>query len=83
MQKQLRKILGTVKYSDETWVDVLERVNKDVGIDIKTCYKLIGVILDELERSKIPVIPTVFPTEETSKKMEEYAKKETATKKGK
>ena len=46
--QRLYKILGTVKYADESWSDVLERINKDGGVDIKTTRLVLGVVLDEL-----------------------------------
>ena len=49
MRNKAKKILGTTKYADESWADTIDRVNRDVGVDIKTCYKLIGVIMDELD----------------------------------
>ncbi len=48
-RKKLHKILGTVKYADETWVDTFERINKQGAMDIKTVYHVLGVVLDELD----------------------------------
>ena len=51
-KKQLHKILGTVNYADETWVQTLERINKQGAMDVKTVFQVIGVILDELDGRK-------------------------------
>lgn len=51
-QQKLHKILGTVKYHDETWEETLERCNKDGGVDTKTLQRLLGVVLDILYGSK-------------------------------
>lgn len=86
MEKKLRKILGTIKYGDETWSDTLDRVNKDFGIDIKICYKLIGVILEEIERiekANTPIIPTAFAGEPLPEVKKDHVKKTKTTKKAK
>lgn len=56
MEKKVIKIIGTrrYKFTDrggnerlETWIDVLNRVNRESGVDIKVCYLLVGLLLDE------------------------------------
>ena len=44
--------IGAFKYEDDTWADVLERANKEGGIDIKLVYKVLGCILEELDDRK-------------------------------
>lgn len=72
MEKRIRKIIGTAKYKDETWEEVMLRVNREGGVDLKIIYRIIGVILDEVEKGYVPTIPTVFKTDD---------KKETTSKK--
>lgn len=50
--QRLNKILDTVKYADESWADVLERINKDGGIDAKSLRRILGVVLDEIYDKK-------------------------------
>lgn len=69
MEKRIRQIIQTAKYSDESWEDVLSRVNKDGGADLKALFRIMGIVLDEIERLRTPIhtIPTVFPKKEDVK----------------
>lgn len=79
MEKRIRRIIGRAKYGDETWEEVMTEINRTVGMDLKTVFQLIGVILDELDRTTVPVVPIVFADDPAPEK--ENVKKETKSKK--
>lgn len=49
MEKKIRKIIQSAKYSDESWEEVMERINKEGGADVKSLYRIVGIILDEID----------------------------------
>jgi tetrahydromethanopterin S-methyltransferase subunit G len=50
MNEKVAKLLQTRRYKGETWADVLDRVNRHGGVDIKILYKIIGLVLDEVTK---------------------------------
>lgn len=78
MEKRAKKILNTIRYGDENWEDVLIRVNREGGVDLKTLFRLVGIVMDELQRQAVPIIPTVFPANENGKKEKDNDKKRSA-----
>ena len=50
MRKKIHEALGVFKEGGETWQQIIERINKEEGFDLKTAMLLIGIILDTIDK---------------------------------
>lgn len=61
MKEKVEDALGTLKGEDETWGDVFDRINTERGVDVKTIFKVLVCILEELDTKPVEEKPPEWP----------------------